>query len=70
MKYKVTSHVYMEETWRNITTTFDDEIFTNFSVNEENLEYLRFLEQAGLTTSSIIALEENVWFEIPAGGVE
>jgi hypothetical protein len=52
---------------QNITTTIDDELFTNFPAEIGNPNYDQFLINTGLTDKQVHALTPNKWYDFPEG---
>jgi hypothetical protein len=54
-------------TAENITTTIDDEMFTNFPAEIGNPNYDQFLIDTGLTDKQVHALTPDVWYDLDNG---
>jgi hypothetical protein len=67
MKYMYTVIETPVSTSENITTTVDDETFTNFPAEIGNPNYDQFLEQTGLTDKQVHALTPDVWYDFENG---
>lgn len=65
MKYSITKYKFEDVELFNITTTFDDVTFTNFTGEVGNPNYDQFLADTGLTDKKVQALTPNKWYDFP-----
>jgi hypothetical protein len=67
MKYKINVYSFLASEFKNVTTTFDDVVFTNFPAEIGNPNYDQFLVEAKLTDKQVKALKPDVWYDFPEG---